>query len=682
MTQPPPPGPPNRPDSGPPQDRPPQDRPPQDQPSGNPASAPQDQPPGGVSPQAAAPDDRPGLRKDTPPQESTMQIGAVRADAPQGGAAQGGAPQGQDAQNPQPPQPPAPPAAPPQPGYGTPQTPPAPGQAPGAQPGYGYPQSPPAGQPSYGYPAQPRSNPYAQTQPTQPQAPYGYPQYGQPGQPGQPAQPVTTPMAAAAATRRRTNPQVAIIVAALVAMALIIGGGAWYSSSKDDGGKGGTTATGDDGKGGGTDGKDGGAGVGKEKVPADPASHVLFQVPAPEVKDDETYSVVGSWLTDKVYAKSGIAKIVGYDPAKGTEQWTIPLPGPVCVASRQMTEDHKTAIVFEPSMPQKGKGSNCSQIAAVDLDTGKLLWTKTAKSNDQDIRFGNVTVSGGTVAAGSDSGGTAFDIATGKELWAPKTGDECVDRGYAGGPALVAVRRCGTYDAEKLFIQTIDPKSGKVLSEYEMATGVEYPAVVSTDPLLVAADVGEAAGDGSRISDLFSIDNKTGKLRAKLSLPGDEYGASCDGISDVEECHQIVVGENDRLYVPTEERPSGDGLKQVNDIVAFDLATGKPTGQRLESEDGFIFSPLRMDGDNLLVYARGPYDKGSRVLSIDSGFKPTVLLQNSSDQTVQDVEISMQPDHSEYLFGSGRLYMAGVYAHKFDSSLQKEYLTVAFGTDG
>ncbi len=120
---------------------------------------------------------------------------------------------------------------------------------------------------------------------------------------------------------------------------------------------------------------------------------------------------------------------------------------------------------------------------------------------------------------GSTSGGAAFDIADGKALWLPKPDDTCYDAGYGGGPKLVALRKCGQYGQRQLHVQTLDPKSGKVISDYKMSEGIEYAAIVSTDPLVVAADVGDSAGDGSGISDFFSVDNKTGKLRATSPRP-------------------------------------------------------------------------------------------------------------------------------------------------------------------
>ncbi|MFK4543493.1 hypothetical protein RKD29_003089 [Streptomyces tendae] len=620
---------------------------------------------------------------------------------PQGGGF--GPPQNQPPQ-----QPPTPPPGPdlgkgPQPGYGYPQAPgvapQTPPQAPAApptppagpppqQPGYGYPQTPPQGQPQpgYGYPGQQPG------QPGQP-GPYGQPTpaYGQPGQPGygyqQPSTMPMQPQAAGAGGGRKINAQVAIIVAAVVAIALIIGGGVWYAGSSDDGGKDDTaSSSGGTGGEGGTDqkGGDGGKTSGaQEKAPSDPAAKVLFQVPMPAVsKEDDSVVVSGSWLTDKVYAKSGIAEVNGYDPDKGSKKWTIKLAGPVCAVTRHVTDDDKTVIIHQPAMPTKAEPSHgCTQVAVLDLDAGKKVWTKTA--GDGPISFDNVTISGDTVAAGSTDGGVAFDLAKGDVLWSPKTTDTCYDAGYGGGEKLVAVRKCGSYDARQLNIQTIDPKSGKVITEYKMAKGIEYAGIVSTDPLVVAADVGDSAGDGSGISDFFSIDNKTGKLLTRISAPGDQFAARCDSITKIESCNGLAAG-NGKLYIATEEHEGGgESYSRANEVVAFDLTTGKQTGQRADSGDDYTITPLRMDGGNVIAYKRPPYDKGGQVVSIDGAtFKQTVLLENPATEAVRDVESSMSPDYSELLYSQGHLYMSQVYASKPTSADEKEYLAIGFGTSG
>ncbi|MEV6019645.1 PQQ-binding-like beta-propeller repeat protein [Streptomyces sp. NPDC051997] len=607
---------------------------------------------------------------------------APQPPAPQGfGAPQPPAPQGFGAPQDPPPAFGAPPQDSAPGGFGPPTPPPA-----AAGPGYGYPQAPPpAAGPGYGYPQT--------APPAGPQQPYGYPQTPPPGQPGygypgQPAaygypQPPTMPMQPQppqGGGGRKLNSQLLIIVAAVVAVALIVGGGVLYahrSTSDTPAAKGTSGGKGDD-NGGEKKGSNG-----KEKVPASTASSLLFQIPAPPVPKGVTSVVTaGSWLTDKVYAKTGNAEINGYDPATGAKTWTIKLPGPVCQASRHTTDSDRSAIIYEPAMPTKAQPSHgCTQLAALDLDAGVKLWTRTVKSGDQQINLDNVTISGNTVAAGSTGGGGAFDISTGKALWAPKTGDSCYDSGYGGGAKLVAVRKCGEYGSTRqLHIQTIDPKSGKVISDYKMSPGIEYASVVSTDPLVVAADVGDSAGDGSGISDFFSVDNKTGTLRSKISAPGKTYAARCDGITRIEYCSGLAVG-NDRLYIPTEEHDGSGDYSRTNEIVAFDLATGKQTGQRADAGDGYTITPLRMDGTNVLAYKRPPYDKGGQIVTIDgTSFKETKLMENPATQSTRDAESSMLPDYAEILYGGGRLFMSQVYANKPTSATDKAYLAIAFGT--
>ncbi|MFG3202625.1 PQQ-binding-like beta-propeller repeat protein [Streptomyces sp. NPDC048192] len=578
--------------------------------------------------------------------------------------------------------PPPPPNQPPQqPGFGPTNPNQAPQQPPQPPPGYGYPHPAPPPQPpqpGYGYPG-PQQNPYGQ----QPVAGYGVPQnpYAQPvppgyGYPGRPPQAPMPPQPGQGGGRNTTA--LVIVVAAVVAIALIVAGGIWYANSSGDGGKKHDTASSSGGTGG-TGGKNGsgGTGGGKEKVPADPAAKVLFKVARPTA--DDVVSTVGSWLTDKVYAKSGVAEVVGYDPAKGTRLWTIKLPGPVCAASRQATSDGRTAITYQPKWDTKDHFAGCTQIAAIDLDAGKKLWTKTVKSGDYPVSYQNVTVGQRTVAVGDTEGGAAFDIDSGKPLWLPKPGDDCYDAGYGGGAKLVAVRNCGDVDNTRLLIQTLDPKTGKVISEYRLDQGIDEASVVSTDPLVVAA----RAGDNSQNMDYFSIDNKTGKLLAHISAPTDAYGGKCEGITRFEDCHEIVVG-NGKLYLPTAEHDSSSGYGQTNSIVAFDLTTGKPTGQRADAGDDSTIVPLRMDGSNLLAYKPPTYNGGGQVVSIDGGsFKETKLLVTPSERKVREAESNFLPDSHEYLFHDGRLYMGQIFAaHKGSSSIGEDDLVLAFGTGG
>ncbi|MFW3474591.1 PQQ-binding-like beta-propeller repeat protein [Streptomyces sp. 058-1L] len=631
-------------------------------------------------------------------------------------------------------QPPAgPPAGPPSGGFGAPQDPPPGGfgeptpppadpfakQPPPAGPatgGYGSPPTPPAGgygspppPPPGSYPTPPAPQPNGYGYPQAPQPGYGYPQGapGQPGQPGYPGQPgmpqqgygyPTQPMygapqpgPAGSGGGKKFSTQMQIIVAAAVAVVLIIGAAVVYTSTRGDDDKGNQAST--SGSTGGSEGKDGegkgsegdGLAGGSEKAPGSTKSKVAFQLPQPEVAS--VTSVKGSWLTDKAYVKSGVNEVVAHDRDKGTKLWSVPVPGEVCGASRHMTKDYKSAILFKEGKPTKEKKyPACNQVGVVDLAAGKLLWSKSvtaATGGDRPVQFNEVTLSGTTVAAGGTSGGAAFNLTSGAELWKPKVGaDRCYDMGYGGGEALAVVRKCGSYDSPQLTIQALNPATGAPLSSYQMPAGVEYASIVSTKPLVVAANVGDTAGDGSAISDFFSIDAATGKLTVRISADAEKYAARC-GSTDVENCRAAVVGNN-RLYLPTEDHDGTSEYGDTNEVVAFDLTTGKLLGGRADAGDRYSLVPLRMDGTNVIAYKRPPYDKGGQIVSIDGEtFKQTLLMENPGDEAVRDAETLFSIDHSELLYGEGRFYLSKqLISERRDSQAdEKLYLVVGFRTD-
>ncbi|NGO80583.1 PQQ-binding-like beta-propeller repeat protein, partial [Streptomyces sp. YC504] len=574
-----------------------------------------------------------------------------------------------------PPPPAGPPSTPPpgQPGYGYPQ---APGQP--AQPGYGtpapgqvYPTPTPGQQIGYGQQAAGQQQPYG-TQQQQPYGTYQQQPYGSYQQPG------TAPMGApGGGGGKKLNTQMMIIIAAVVAVALIIGAGVFLASGDDEGGKKDESKQGqtDGGKGGGGEENKGG-GTGKEKKPASTKGAVLFNVPAPEVKGDDAITVKGSWLTEKTYAKVGVYEIVGYNPDSGEKLWTIPLDGEVCSASEHVSADGITAVNFHNAKPTKEDPyPGCTEVAAIDIDNGKKLWQEQAKAGDQAINFSQVTVGGNLVAAGSTSGGAAWDLKTGGIKWEPRAGDKCVDQGYGGGKTLVAISRCGSdFDKAPRKVQPLDD-AGKPISEYTLPSGIQWAHIPSTDPLVVAVD---STNESKGPTDYFSIDAKTGKLRSKIAVDPEKMDSDCDA-TNVEPCSHMAVG-NDHLYLATREHEGGGEYGMTNEIISYNLATGKEGGQKADAGDKYSMFPLRMDGGNIIAYKVPPYDKGGQIVSIDGKtFEQTVFLENPSDEAVRDAETSFSTSHAEYRYANGRLFISDVFASKPLSSDDKNYLVVGLG---
>ncbi|GHH87414.1 outer membrane protein assembly factor BamB family protein [Streptomyces capitiformicae] len=612
---------------------------------------------------------------------------------------------------PPPNQPPAQPPqdTPPQGGFGAPTPPPAggfgaptpPPQGPPAAPaGYGYPQTPPP-QPGYGYPGQPgQPGPYGQ--PQQQPGPYGQQPYGQPGQqqpygyapPTVPMQPHVAGAPGAPGGKKKVNSTAIIITAAVAAIALIVGGGVYVATSKGEDNTKKETASSEGTTGGEDDTKNGDGGTSsgggsssggvevpteaQEKVPSSTAAQILFQVPAHEVANEKDIdSVKGSWLTDTTYAKSALNKIVGYEPDSGKAKWTLDLPGQTCAASREITTEKIAIVVTEEAKRAKDERPPCTQVIAFNVETGKQVWAQSAELSGSKVPFGEVTISGTTVAAaGGYSGGAAFDVNTGKVLWSPKVG-ECTDEGYAGGAQLVAVRKCGDYGEETFEIQLLDPKTGSVKWSYKLPSGIDRAKIISTQPVVFGVVTGNDI-PMTGTSDIFSLD-ENGKLRAKISIPDKKYNYDCP-VRGVWACRGIYVG-NDKVYMPTENHDgSGTRYSQTNEIVSFSLATGKSTGDRVDAGNDYELFPIRMDGPNIIAFKDGPYDKGAQVISVDGKtLKQTVLLETPASESVLRAISSMSPSLAELLYTNGRFFLGQDLVSKPYSKGEKEYTALGFG---
>ncbi|MGP4002575.1 hypothetical protein [Streptomyces sp. 8N706] len=533
----------------------------------------------------------------------------------------------------QPPQTPQPPAAPPQGGgFG----------APAQPPSYGYPpQAPGSGQQPYG------QQPYGQQQygGQQPygQQPYGQQQYGMyppsaqfpgGGQPG-------------GGGRQR----MLLIVGVVVTVLLLIGGGVFLATSGDDKKDEARTS------GGGSEGGDDGGATGGDNTPETVEAELLTKIPNPRVAAQVTAE--GLWVTDKVFAKGGVDRITGYDLTGAQRKWEIPLPGSICWASRHVTDDGRTAVLFQGAKATKAKPhQGCTEIAAIDIDAGRKLWQKSVGDGGEKVRFNEVTVGGGTVATGGTNGGAAWRLADGKQLWRPKANAECEDAGYAGGTKLVAIRRCGEYDKPVIEVRTLNPATGAPTSVFKAPSGIDYVHVASTDPLVIGLDAGDDTGNG--VSDFMAIDDsaKAGKLRGKIATQSGEYTPRCAS-TEVEGCKMVAIGK-DTLYMPTGEHQGQAEYGRTNEIVGFKLDGGKSAGKAEAGEERTMV-PLGMDeSGNIIAYMKATYDKGGAVVSIDpASYKKTVLLKNP-DASAR-VENNFSPEYQQYVYAGARLYMSQKY---------------------
>ncbi|WP_458088411.1 hypothetical protein [Streptomyces malaysiensis] len=427
--------------------------------------------------------------------------------------------------------------------------------------------------------------------------------------PHQPAQPRGARRAPSRG--RRAKPALKLIVGGVLAAALVSGCG---SGGDDDGKSGGSSSKG-------------------------PQAKTLGKVAMPKVGKET--NTMGTWVTDTTFAKGDVNKIVGYSLDGAKSRWEIPLGGQLCWASPHMTKEGLTAVLFRDGA---GEDSLCTRVGLVDLEKGKLVWQKEGSDSEGNagVQFDEVTIGGGTVAAGGTGGGGAWSL-DGKPLWKPAYLADCDDDGYAGGDdKLVAIRGCDSAEdssEQRLEVQTVDPGTRDVLSSYKLDEKVEYAHVISTSPLVVGVDTGDSdAGTGT--TDILTIDDsgKQGKLLSTIDILAKGYQPNCPATS-VEGCGELALDKaSGTLYLSSEVDVDDGGPGER--ITGLNLKTGKETGKTKMAESRSLI-PVQTDDDGALIaYLGSMYSEAGGVVRIDPENFEMETIQTHPDD-MKDAESGM-----------------------------------------
>ncbi|MFD3620003.1 PQQ-binding-like beta-propeller repeat protein [Streptomyces sp. NPDC058676] len=396
-----------------------------------------------------------------------------------------------------------------------------------------------------------------------------------------------------------------------------------------------------------------------ERRPTTPEGVIAIQRRAEGIEAGQNIKATGTWATGRTFAKTVGNRITGYRISTNRQAWKLTFPGSVCAATPHTTVDGRTAVAFssEPTRTDPSGGTMsgpCDRIAMFDIDTGKRLWH--VELPEKRLVPARVTMTRGKVVAAWGDGSAAYAMTNGKRLWSHTAGSVCGDSGYSGGKALVRVVKCGNADNRRFRVEGTDPGTGKPLWTYAVAPGVQDVRLISSSPVVIAVAAGDLV-----ITDLISLGDQ-GEFRATVSVPVQTYVTKCgDGIDvtgPIETCDAVVVDER-KLYVATQARDSGtvSAHGQVaNEIVAFDLATGKSVG-KFDARVGRPMYPVRMSGDRLIAVRESTSaHTPSAAVSIDprSG-KETLLLLYGTVGMLPFEYLDVRYEHGRVFFAATSL---------------------------
>ncbi|MFD9303282.1 PQQ-binding-like beta-propeller repeat protein [Streptomyces sp. NPDC060048] len=554
--------------------------------------------------------------------------------------------------------------------------PPQPPNQPPTPSGYGHLPGPP--QPGHGYPPQ-GENPYAQ-QPQQqphPQQPQQQGPYGQqpPGGYGFPPPPTMPPGAPGMppAPPSRPNRKPAVLIAAAVAGVLVLGTAGYFvfAGGEDKGkdqpvaqestppadGKASPSASVDKGDGSGNGGGDqedlnAGRKQGEDKVLWFKTSKIDGPGGGVDAK--------GQWIVGDTVVKTLWKTVTGYGIADGKEKWTLTLPTVICGLTNQST-DGKTVVMYKNG---ESDSADCNQMRMIDLKAGKEGWShEVPKEGLFDIFTSpDLAITGDAVVVNRLGMSSAFKVSTGDKLFDNKRTEGCQPSDFVAlNGKMISIGTC--QDADRTVqVTDADPATGKNTWIYKLPKGFEVKSVYSLDPIVL--DLGNTEKKERSIVVL----GPDGKQRATVSGEG-SFPVGCGGTFDrsLQGCDSSRVDAN-TLYMPT--RP---GAGKANEIVAFDLGTGKEKW-RTPAGEGRTLTPLKAAGGQLVLYREAESDKGGEVLTVPAaGGTPTAVLRNPSGPA-SEVESAFYSPVVDY--ADGRLFVS---ASHLSAQNKNEKFLMVFG---
>ncbi|MGW0366430.1 outer membrane protein assembly factor BamB family protein [Streptomyces sp. NPDC002990] len=540
--------------------------------------------------------------------------------------------------------------------------PPQPPNQPPTPSGYGHLPGPP--QPGYGYPPQ-GANPYAQ------QAPYGQQPAQQPGY-GYPPPPPGPPGMPPAGPGANPKKKLTVVIAASVAAVLVLGTVAYAGffrggdeDPKQPVAQGSTPA--DDKQPSGSPSVDAGDGSGDGGEEADLNSgrkqgedKVLWLKTSKIDGPGAGVEAKGQWVIGDTVVKTVWKSVIGYAVTDGKEKWKIDFPAEICGVTDQTTADGKTVITFKEG---EAENATCNQMKMIDLKAGKEGWTKEIpKEGAFDLMSeANPSLTGDTVAINRFISSSAFKVSTGDKLFTGAVPEGCKPSSYlAGQGKMIALATCHDGDSTQE-IQDADPVTGKKTWSYPLPKGWKVTQVYSVDPIVL--DI----GDQSKKERSIVVLGPDGKLRTTVSGEG-SFASGCGlGSRAIQGCADAVVDAG-LLYLPT-----SPGAGSGNEIVAFDLSTGK-VKWRTPAGDKRTLTPLKAANGQLIAYREAEYDKGGEILTIPAaGGTPTAVLRHPSGPAAP-VESSFHSPKADYV--DGRFFIS---ASRLLARGKDEKLLMVFG---
>lgn len=323
----------------------------------------------------------------------------------------------------------------------------------------------------------------------------------------------------------------------------------------------------------------------------------------PNNPDPAAKAVIGSWLVnDHAVVRADATGLQAYDTETGRGLWlyTVPDAG-AAICDVSASPQGKIGVV------RYGPQGNCTTVAAVDAESGHVLWTAPIPGGTT-----NPTVSVGDDMVAGSAGNivTVWNIGDGKKLWD-------VDLGKANPPCRLLQSAVQATSAALL----ADCGKGPAVLMKDAHTGADHwqaPLPPDPDPnthhaivQAVAPTIVHIETDGAAAADHYYVLNDKGQPQATIDGTG-AFGKLEPRFGP--KAHQLSHLTGNTWIEPTAPKDPATGNAPAAGLVAFDVTTGKQLWQA-PAMSGAPVTVVALNDDRVLVFDGGTADgPGARLV--------------------------------------------------------------------
>jgi len=273
-------------------------------------------------------------------------------------------------------------------------------------------------------------------------------------------------------------------------------------------------------------------------------------------------TTVGAWPSGGSLIRVRVDQVVSYDAATGASQWTLPIPGVDVACSVSGTSSSATVGLIAYGTDS----TTCNQVMAVDLGTGRQLWSDSVSdANASGNATGTLAVAGATSITLTDDGMAGVSTATGAQRWTLASPDGCsFQQLQSAGTSVVALAACdGSYD-----VVSVNPATGRIAWQYrvtEPSNSYQFQ-ILSASPVVVNDDL-----TGPRGTSTVRVFSPAGAVTSDFSVSGIPLGSGTVALNTASTGgFGIPVAVADGMLVgPTEAGTSGNDA-----LVGYRLSDG------------------------------------------------------------------------------------------------------------